>query len=225
MSTYTTLHLNITFKKDTPDYLTDFFKSGKKDMRLPDFLDNFGFNFNNKVNLVVPDMMLCQYDFKTFNQETGKNYRHYLMILMEFNDDAWTDIYALITYLAAYSEDNSMAGYIKHEMKTVDLLAFEGGFCYWQQHEKIPINQAEKMRTLDVFELETLGQKIKYSEGTETEINDMMQLFDKNVPYPNGSNLFFYPENYKHDETDISKYDPSVSEVVKLCMDYKPTEL
>ncbi len=225
MSRYTTLHINMTFKKDTPQYLTDYFKSGKKDARIPSFLDNFGFNFENKVNLVVPDTMLCQYDFKTFNEITGKNYRHYLMILTEFNDDTWTDIYALITTLAAYSEDNSMAGYIKHEMGTVDLLAFEGGFCYWWQHQKVPINRDEKMRELNVFELETVGRKIKYSEGTAAEINDMMALFDKNVPYPNGSNLFFYPENYKHGKTDISQYDPSVEAVVKQCMDYKPTQL
>jgi hypothetical protein len=225
MSTYTTLHLNITFKKNTPPYLTDFFKKGKKDARLPAFLDDFGFNFKNKVNLCVPDMMLCQYDFKTFNEETGKNYRHYLMILMEFNDDAWTDIYALITTLAAYSEDNTMVGYVKHEMGTVDLLAFEGGFCYWLQHQKVPINREEKMRELNVFELDALGQKIKYSEGTEAEINEMMTLFDKNVPYPNGSSLFFYPENYDARRDDISKYDPSVSEIVQKCMDYKPTQL
>ncbi len=225
MSTYTTLYLNITFKKETPTYLTDFFSTGKKDVRLPDFLNNFDFNFNNKVNLCVPDMMLCQYDFKTFNEETGKNYRHYLMILMEFNDDAWSDIYALITTLAAYSEDNSMAGYLKNEMGTVDLLAFESGFCYWSQDLKVPINREEKMCKINVFELEALGQKIKYSEGTEAEINELMEFFDKNVPYPNGSNLFFYPENYKHGKTDISKYDPSVSEVVKRCWDYKSTEL
>jgi hypothetical protein len=225
MSTYTTLHLNISFKKDTPNYLTDYFKSGKKDARMPAFWDNFGFNFNNKINLCVPNTMLCQYDFKTFNEETGKNYRHYLMILMEFNDNAWTDIYALITHLAAYSEDNTMAGYLKHEMGTVDLLAFENGFCYWLQHQKVPINQGEKLKELNVFELEALGYKIKNSVGTEAEINDMMTLFDKNVPYPNGSNLFFYPENYNARRDDISNYDPLVETVVKQCMDYNPTQL
>jgi hypothetical protein len=93
------------------------------------------------------------------------------------------------------------------------------------QHQKVPINREEKMRELNVFEFDTLGQKIKYSEGTESEINEMMALFDKNVPYPNGSSLFFYPENYDARRDDISEYDPSVSEVVQKCMDYKPTQL
>ncbi|MFM2269067.1 MAG: hypothetical protein RL757_2508 [Bacteroidota bacterium] len=225
MSIYTTLHVNITLKKDTPQYITDFFQSGKQDHRLPAFLDNFGFDFNNKINLCVPDTMLFQYDFKTFSEESGKNYRHYLMILMEFNDDSFMDIYSLLTTLAAYSEDTKMAGYLKHEMGTVDLLAFEGGFVHWLQGAKVPIDQAEKMKTLNVFELETLGYKIVNAVGTEAEINEMMALFDRNVPYPKGSNLFFYPENYDARKDDISKYTPSVEEIVKKCMDYKPIQL
>ena len=43
-------------------------------------------------------------------------------------------------------------------------------------------------------ELIKLGKKIVDSQGTEAEINIMIKLFDKNVPYPNGSNLFYYPE-------------------------------
>jgi hypothetical protein len=53
----------------------------------------------------------------------------------------------------------------------------------------------------------------------------MMSDFDKSVPYPNGSSLFFYPENYKANETDISKYDPSVEDVVQKCLNYEPTQL
>ncbi len=225
MSTYTTLQLNVTLKKDTPQYIADFFQSGKQDARLPAFLNNFDFDFNNKINLSVPATLLFQYDFKTFSTENGKNYRYYLMILMEFNDDTWLDVYALLTMLAAYSEDNKMAGYLKNEMGTVDLLAFEGGFVYWLHDAKVPIDHAQKLKMLDVFELETLGHKIVNCVGTEAEINEMMALFDRNVPYPKGANLFFYPENYDARKDDISKYTPSIEEIVKKCMDYKPAQL
>ena len=45
-------------------------------------------------------------------------------------------------------------------------------------------------------ELIELGQKIINCEGSEEEINEMHDLFNRNVPYLDGANLFFYPENY-----------------------------
>jgi ribosomal protein S18 acetylase RimI-like enzyme len=80
-------------------------------------------------------------------------------------------------------------------------------------------------KQLDYYELLALGTKIKYSEGTEVEISKMMEDFDKSVPRPNGSNLFFYPENYKAKIDDISSYDPTVEEVVEQCLSYKVIEL
>jgi hypothetical protein len=97
---------------------------------------------------------------------------------------------------------------LKNGMGSVDLLAFEGGFCYWSEHLKVPINREEKMRKLNVFELETLGYKIKNSVRTETEINEMMTLFDKNVPYPNGSSLFFIPKITTFNETIFHNMTP-----------------
>jgi hypothetical protein len=57
-------------------------------------------------------------------------------------------------------------------------------------------------------ELIELGYKIVNSEGTEEEIDEYYELFTKNVPHPNGANLFFYPENYNAQTDDLSKYDP-----------------
>ena len=49
-----------------------------------------------------------------------------------------------------------------------------------------------------------------------------MELFDRNVPHPEGSSLFFYPENYNARTMDISSYDPAVEEVVDKCLAYQP---
>jgi hypothetical protein len=52
-----------------------------------------------------------------------------------------------------------------------------------------------------------------------------MEDFNKSVPRPNGSSLFFYPENYNSKNDDISNYDPSVEEVVERCLSYKVIQL
>ncbi len=67
-----------------------------------------------------------------------------------------------------------------------------------------------------------LGLKIVSCQGTEEELNEMMRLFDANVPYPKGTNLFYYPEKYNARTMDISKYDPTVEEVVDKCLSYRP---
>ncbi|MCE3225620.1 MAG: colicin immunity protein [Bacteroidetes bacterium] len=74
-------------------------------------------------------------------------------------------------------------------------------------------------------ELIILGYKIVNCEGTEQEIDEMIELFDKHVPHPNGANLFFWPENYDARKDDISKYDLTVEEVVDICLVYKPIQL
>ncbi|MBP6387262.1 MAG: bacteriocin immunity protein [Pseudarcicella sp.] len=71
-------------------------------------------------------------------------------------------------------------------------------------------------------ELIELANKIVKCEGTEAEINEMIELFDKNVFHPNGANLFYYPENYNARKFDISTYNPTVEEVVDKCLNYMP---
>jgi hypothetical protein len=101
-----------------------------------------------------------------------------------------------VVFLAAYSENTPIAGYFKEEWGPFNVFSFQDGLAYWQQDLKI-----ENM--------------------TETEISKMMEDFDKSVPRPNGSSLFFYPENYKAKIDYISSYDPSVEEVVEQCLSYK----
>ena len=70
-----------------------------------------------------------------------------------------------------------------------------------------------------------IGRRIVESDGTEKEFDELIEVFDKNVPYPDGSNLFYYPENYNARTDDISNYTPSVEEVVDKCISYKAIEL
>ncbi len=71
-------------------------------------------------------------------------------------------------------------------------------------------------------ELIALGKKIIAAEGTEEEFIIMYDLFSRNVPHPNGANLFFYPENYNSRIDKIAEYNPAVEEVVDKCLNYKP---
>ncbi|HFC8537751.1 TPA: bacteriocin immunity protein [Neisseria bacilliformis] len=67
-------------------------------------------------------------------------------------------------------------------------------------------------------ELIALGRKITGDEETDR----LMELFDRHVPHPQGSSLFFYPENYDARRDDLSAYKPSVEEIVDLCLAYRP---
>ncbi|KAB8154297.1 colicin immunity protein [Kordia sp. TARA_039_SRF] len=74
-------------------------------------------------------------------------------------------------------------------------------------------------------ELIELGKKIIACEGTEEEIDLLYEEFNKNVPHPDGANLFFYPENYNARKDNISDYNPSVEEVVDKALAYKAIRL
>lgn len=74
-------------------------------------------------------------------------------------------------------------------------------------------------------ELVELGYKIVSGKGTEEEIEVWMHQFNLNVPHPNGAGLFFYPEKYNARVDDISKYNPTVEEVVDKALSYKPIQI
>ena len=52
-------------------------------------------------------------------------------------------------------------------------------------------------------ELIQLGYQI-IEETDDDRQEELMELFDRNVPHPEGSSLFFYPENYNPRTMDIS---------------------
>jgi hypothetical protein len=220
MGSYSTIYINITFKENTPSYVTDFFQKGTPNERLPEFLFDMGLTFGNKINLITPDMLLCTYGAKTYTNNKPNN-RFYLSFAHEYDLDSYIlSIYPFVVYLAAYAEDSQIAGYIKEEWGPFNVFSYKDGLVYWQQDLKI--ETPSKTGKLDYYELLALGTKIKYSEGTEYEINLMIDQFNASVPHPKGAFLFFYPEKKS---IEIKNYNPSVHEIVELCLSYKPIEL
>lgn len=69
-----------------------------------------------------------------------------------------------------------------------------------------------------------LIRRIMRADGTEEEIDEMVALFDANVPHPHGANLAFYPEDYDHkqDWETMAEYNPSPEDVVEMALNYKP---
>ena len=53
-------------------------------------------------------------------------------------------------------------------------------------------------------ELIDLINKIKDCEGTEAEIDDMITLLEKNVSYPEVSDLIFYSEKSAEEIVDLA---------------------
>jgi hypothetical protein len=224
MSTYYTLSLQVVFKQNTPAYITDFFQKGIVSEKLPSFITKLGITFDNEINLIVPETYLSNYGAKIYIDDVPQNKLFY-NLLVEFDIDFYSQYFYLITFLASYAEDNNMAGFIKCEDGETTLIALENGLPYYLHNLKVDRNSEIKKGKLDYFELCAIGQKIKFAEGTEHEIESWMQDFDANVPRPKGSSLFFYPANYEDGITEIANYNPSVEEVVELCLAYKPIQL
>lgn len=61
-------------------------------------------------------------------------------------------------------------------------------------------------------ELIQLVNKIINCEGSEKEIEDMVYLLERNVVYPDVSNLIFYDEK-------------TAEEIVDIALEYKPIQL
>jgi hypothetical protein len=74
-------------------------------------------------------------------------------------------------------------------------------------------------------ELIELGYKLKNFKGSEEEHCYLLNLFSENVPHPNGSALFYYPEHYNARRDNLSKYNPTVEEIVDKALSYKPIAL
>jgi hypothetical protein len=219
-----TISLHIILRDDVPKYVIDFFKKGIDHNEIPSVLKSYRFTFDNSCNIAGKTQMLFQQD---------KSGKHHLSIYHQFdfnNPDEAQKGYWFVGGLAQYAQDNKMAGYIKHdydedEKVGIQLFGFKDKLPFWLSDLFIDFDENKTYNLENFNELCQLGHKIKYSEGTEAEINQMMATFDKNVPYPNGSSLFFYPENYNARTFDISQYNPVVEEVVRKCLEYKTIKL
>jgi hypothetical protein len=124
-SSISTISLHLTFRKDTPQYVTDFFTKGIKNDLLPSVLYDYGFKFKNKPRFSDKTTMFCE----------KKKGRYYLNIYhkFDFNTEA-TEGYWFVGGLAQYAEDDDLAGYIKHTQEDAinHLFAFRYGLCFWK---------------------------------------------------------------------------------------------
>lgn len=69
-------------------------------------------------------------------------------------------------------------------------------------------------------ELIALARRIMQAEGTEEELGQMEELFNKSVPHPSGINLAYFPEDYStsHEVPSEVDYHPTPEEVVDMCL-------
>ena len=75
-------------------------------------------------------------------------------------------------------------------------------------------------------ELIALGKRIVNCDAdSEEELNALCLLFNENVLDPAGCSRFYYPENFNSRKDDLSKYNPTVEEVVDHLLAYKPIQL
>jgi hypothetical protein len=124
-SAISTISLHLTFRKDTPQYVLDFFTKGVKNEQLPSVLYDYGLKFKNEPNFSGNTTMFCE----------KKKGRYYLSIYhkFDFNTKA-TEGYWFVGGLAQYAEDDDLAGYIKHthEDPINHFFAFRDGLCFWK---------------------------------------------------------------------------------------------
>jgi hypothetical protein len=124
-SSISTISLHLTFRKDTPQYVIDFFTKGIKNEQLPSVLYGYDFKFKNKPNFTGKTTMFCE----------KKKGRYYLNIYHKFDfETEATEGYWFVGGLAQYAEDDDLAGYIKHTQEDAinHFFAFRYGLCFWK---------------------------------------------------------------------------------------------
>jgi hypothetical protein len=110
-----TICFNLSFRKDTPKYITDFFHKGIKDERIHGVLLNHAFTFDNKPHFGENMTMICEHS----------KGRYYLYIHHKFDfDTKAAEGYWFSGGLAQYAEDDICAGYLKHSDPTCDTQVF-----------------------------------------------------------------------------------------------------
>jgi [ribosomal protein S18]-alanine N-acetyltransferase len=139
------LSLNLIFKKNTFQYVTDFFTKGIKSEQLPSVLYGYDFNFKNKPNFSGNTTMFCE-------QKKG---RYYLSIYHKFDfETEAAEAYWFVGGLAQYAEDNPMAGYVTQPNGYTQIFGFKDNLCFWENDLKINFNSAKHRKTgLNVREI------------------------------------------------------------------------
>ncbi|MDF1763275.1 MAG: bacteriocin immunity protein [Oleibacter sp.] len=62
------------------------------------------------------------------------------------------------------------------------------------------------------------------SAETEEEGDRLYEEFNRQFSHPDVANIFFYPERYNARKTDLSKYKPTVEEVVDIGLNHTPIQ-
>jgi hypothetical protein len=125
-----TISLHLTFRKETPPYVIDFFTKGVKHEQLPSVLYGYDFKFKNKPNFSGKTTMFCE----------KKKGRYYLNIYHKFDfDREGAEGYWFVGGLAQYAENDDLAGYIKHAETGTQLFAFSNQLPYWLNDVTIEI--------------------------------------------------------------------------------------
>ncbi|MFM2269903.1 MAG: hypothetical protein RL757_3344 [Bacteroidota bacterium] len=147
MTSISTISLHLTFKKDTPQYIIDFFTKGEKNAQLPSVLYKYGFQFDNKPNFLDKTTMFC-------NEKEGR-YALHIFHKFDFKTEA-AEGYWLVGGLAQYAENDDMAGYIKHtyEDAKTQVFGFRDRMCFWKNEVAINFNSAKyKKPDLNIREM------------------------------------------------------------------------
>jgi ribosomal protein S18 acetylase RimI-like enzyme len=202
MKNISTISLNITLRKDTPTYITDFFTKGIKHELLPSCLYNYGFKFDNKPNFAGKTTMICE--------ENDGHFYLYIYHKFDFDSEAGEG-YWFVGGLAQYAEDDDLAGYIKHnyEDAKMQVFGFRDGMCFWKNEVSINFNSA-KYKKPDLIIREMAKHETPFLE-------DMLHqaIFTPEGSLPPEKSIIFEPFLYhyikdfglKHDFALVAELD------------------
>ncbi len=123
MASKSTISLNIFLRKDTPQYIIDFFEKGIKNDTVPSILYNYGFEFDNKPRFSSGTSLFFEV----------QNERYHLHIFHQFDfEKEGAEGYWFVGGLAQYAEDSPMAGYITHADGNTQIFGFQDKMCFWK---------------------------------------------------------------------------------------------
>ncbi len=154
MTSISIISLNILLRKDTPQYITDFFQKGIKNDDIPSVLYNYAFKFDNKPHFFDNTSLFCE----------KKKGRFHLSIFHRFDfDTEGAEGYWFVGGLAQYAENNPMAGYITHADGNTQIFGFRDKMCFWKNDLSINFNSA-KYKKPDLKIREMAAPEISFLE-------------------------------------------------------------
>ncbi len=134
MASKSSISLNIILRKDTPQYIIDFFQKGIKNDEIPSVLYTHGFEFDNKPRFSNGTNLF-------FEEQNG---RYFLNIYHRFDfETEAAEGFWLVGGLAQFAEDSSMAGYVTHADGLTQIFGFRDKMCFWKNDLHINFKSAK----------------------------------------------------------------------------------